>query len=361
MERLRRIPAWVYQRYRPFFDRLPPAAGLAVLFWLTAWTMGIFSLEWRLFITGCVLLAAMLAPIFGYLLFVAALAYPLYEISIYVAALALSVLIILAFFIRDRLAAMVLFLSAPLLMTGQLGLIVPIIGGLWWGEWGGALLGLGGALWIKLFAGMCGMTPDLMVLGGQALMTDHLVARFQEANSYQTLIWIADPLAPDGQILLRHVLEILGWGLAGYGVGLMRARMEEMPRPGVGLAAGVGLGLVGLIIGSWALPVALALRDMSSASISNLLDFLLKYGWNSLIAVGAFSLLRGLMRPVVPPAPVQVDVRPASLKQPPPVPSPPLSPPAREKAEQKPAQQAWAGPQTREEEPPPDIIMIDLD
>jgi hypothetical protein len=355
MERLRRVPAWVYQRYQPFFDRLPPAVGLAALFWLTAQTIDVFSLEWRLFITGSVLLAALVAPIAGYLLFVVAAAYPLYEISIYVAALALSVLIILAFFIRERLAAMTLFLSAPLLMAGQMGLIVPVIGGLWWGEWGGALLGLGSGLWIKLFTGMCGMTPDLMTVGGQALATDHLIARFQAANSYQTLIWMAGPLAPNAETLLLHVLEILGWGLTGYGVGLMRARMAEMSRPGAGLASGVGLGLVGLIIGSWAIPVGLTLRDASAASISNLLDFLLQYMWNSLIGVGAFGLSRGLMRPVVAPSPAQVDVQPAPQQ------APVAAASSKPKAEQKPARQAWAGPQTREEEPPSDIIMIDLD
>ncbi|HDQ71696.1 MAG TPA: hypothetical protein ENN19_06320 [Chloroflexi bacterium] len=349
------MPAWFYQRYRCFFDRLAPAAGLAALFWLTAQTMDVFSLEWQLFIAGSVLLAALIAPIAGYLLFVAAVAYPLYTISIYVAALALSALVILAFFIRDHLAPLVLLLSMPLLMTGRMGLLAPFLAGLWWGEWGGVLVGLGSGLWLKLFAGMCGMSPDLMALGGQPLATGHLIARFQTANSYQTLIWMANPLAPDAQTLLLHVLEILGWGLTGYGVGLMRTRMEEMPRPGVGLVAGVSLGLLGLILGSWAIPVGLALRDTSGTSISNLLDFLVECGWNALIAMGTFGLSRYMRRPVAPSKPMRVDTRPIPAGQAQPAPQP------ESKPHSGPRPPAWAGPQVREEEAPSDIIMIDLD
>ena len=343
MWRIRVGPAWLYQRCRVFFDRLVPALGIAWLFVLTDRATGTFPGEWLWFIAGSILVAGLAAPLVGYALFVLALAYPLYSISIYVAALALAVLIVLGFFVTRHFAAIVLVLTIPLLSACRIAPLVPLLAGLWWAEWGGVLVGMGSALWLKAYAGMCGATPDLVQLGGQALAGQQLIDRFQVADSLQTLLQLAEPLAPDPQTLLLHILEILGWGLAGYGVGVVRRRMESAQRPAICLVASIGAGLLGLCFGSIVVPVALGLREASDSPISVLLGFLVQCITSGVIALALYGGSRYLLRPVVLPT----RSRSESYR--------PSAPP-------EPVPQSWTRPQpVANEDEPTDIIMIDLD
>jgi hypothetical protein len=345
MERIRRMPAWLYQRYRPLFDRLFPSLGMALIFVLVNQATDTFSSAWLGFVAGAILATGLTAPVVGYVLFVLALAYPLYSISIYVAALALSILILFAFFVPRHLAALVLVLATPLLITYRITWVVPLLAGLWWAEWGGVLVGMGGALWLKTFAGMCGATPDFIRLGGQRLATPWLIARFHTANSLQTLVWLVEPLAPDSQTLLLHVLEILGWGLAGYGVGLMRQRNQGSSRPSLGILASIVVGALALSFGSLLLPMALGLRQASDLPISLLSGFLLECSWSGVIAMGLYRVSRYLARPAVLPVRSRTEPRRPSTQ------------PAPE-----PAPRPWVHPQPRaSEDEPTDIIMIDLD
>ncbi len=308
--RLSKAGAWLYQRYRVFFDRLPAALGMAYLFFLTARSTDAFSSEWRIFIAGGVLVAGMARPIAGYLTFLLALAYPLYSISIYIAALALAVLIPLAFFIEEYLSALVLVLAAPLLSIYRVAPLAPLLAGLWWAEWGGVLVGLGSVFWLKTFAGMCGATLDLTQLGGVPLAAGRLIDRFHTANSLQTLLWMAEPwlghssldvgrvsipAASDSQTLLLHVIELLGWGLAGYGVGLAHRLMREKSRSFGGILVGVLVGILGIVIGSLGLPMALGLRKKLALSI----PFVVECCWSGLIAVAAYGVYHYLNRPAV--------------------------------------------------------------
>lgn len=300
--RLGKAGAWFYQRYRVVFDRLPAALGMAYLFFLVARSTDAFSSEWRIFIAGGVLVAGMARPIAGYLTFLLALAYPLYSISIYIAALALAILIPLAFFIEEYLAGLVLVLAAPLLSIYRVAPLAPLLAGLWWAEWGGVLVGLGSAFWLKTFAGMCGATLDLTQLGGVPLAAGRLIDRFHTANSLQTLLWVAEPWlgqSSDSQILLLHVIELLGWGLAGYGVGLMHRLMQEKSRSFGGIVlfeiSGVLVGLLGMGIGSLGLPMALGLRKKLALSI----PFVVECCWSGAIAVAAHGVYHYLNRPAV--------------------------------------------------------------
>ena len=273
------------------------------------------------------------------------LAYPLYSISIYLAALALSILILLAFFVTRHFTALVLVLAIPLLVALRVTWAVPLLAGLWWAEWGGVLVGMGGALWLKVFVGMCGVTPDFVRLSGQTMVVDRLIDRFHAANSLQTLLWLTEPLIPDSQTLLFHILEVLGWGLAGYGVGLMRRRIEGMSRRSLGVLASMVVGCLGLGIGSLALPAALDLREASDLPISLLLNFLLECGKSSIIVVGLYGVSRYLARPAVLPALSRIESHRSSVQ-----PTP------------EPAPQPWVPSQSRvKEDEPTDIIMIDLD
>jgi hypothetical protein len=172
-----------------------------------------------------------------------------------------------------------------------------------------------------------------------------LIDRFHTANSLQTLHWLTEPLAPDSQTLLLHIIEILGWGLAGYGVGLMRRRMEGMLRRNLGLLTSIVVGFLGLGIGSLALPMALGLRQASDLSISLLVNFLLECVKGGVIVIGLYGVSHYLNRPVVLSTPSRIKAR-RSFVQP----------------EPEPAPQPWVRPQPPvDEDKPTDIIMIDLD
>lgn len=358
MERVSVMPDWLYQRYRPFCDRLIPALGMAFLFVLTDQVVGAFSREWRLFIAGGVLVAGLVKPIVGYVLFVLVLAYPLYSISIYIAALALTVLSLLAFFPTRYLTAIILVIAIPLLALYRVALIVPLLAGLWWAEWGGVLAGLGSALWLKVFVGMCGMTPDLTQLGGQSLAVHQLVTRFHTANSLQTLLWLAEPFVPglvesptpDTRTLLLHIFEVFGWGLAGYGVGLMRQRVLGSSRLNVALLASVSAGLLGLWLGSLVVPIALSLREPFVFSA----PFVVECCWGGIMAMGIYRVSHYLTRPVVQP------LRSRSERYRSPSYYLSSTGEGREEEAIESATQAWEHPQSRDDEQA-DIIMIELD
>lgn len=339
VNRISLIPALFYQRYRPLWDRLPFALGMAGLFTLIAQATAVFPVDWRTFIAVSVLIAGLVKPIAGYVFFVLALTLPLRSISIYIAALALALLILPIFFLNRHLTAVVLILVAPILSQHRIALMIPFLAGMWWFEWGGVLAGLGSAAWLKIFAGMCGIVPDLAQLSGRPLPAGQLIARFHEADSLQTLLWLVQPLTSDSQALLLHTLQILAWGLTGYGVGLVRRRIDGMRRPGVGLVASVGAGLVGLGVGSVGIPLALDLLELSDAHLS----FLMECVWNGAAAMAVYAAYGSLARPAVTPSPNRID---------------PYRPPTRPALDSDPA--LVARPRPRDEEQT-GIIMIDLD
>lgn len=356
IEWLRNALAWFYQRYRPFFDRLPAAIGMAVLFTLVDRSTGAFPVEWRTFIAAVIFTSGLALPIAAYILFIVALAYPLFTISIYIAALALSVLIVWAFLFSRHLTAVVLVLAAPLIAPYRLAPLVPLLAGLWWGEWGGVLAGMGSALWLKLFAGMCGAAPTLTRLSAQTWSVEHLLTRFHTANSLQTLLWMGEPLAPHPQALLLNILEVLGWALAGYGIGVMGRRIDRMARPYLGLLAGFSAGLLGAGLGSIAAPQALGLLQPSALSISHLADFLIEWGVSGVVTAALYAAYRALNRPVIPLSLRKVGVtrkyQEASKKG-----GVQAEAPAMLVADE--ARPTWIG--TGHEEEQEDIIMIDLD
>lgn len=337
MRRISLFPAWLYQRFRPLCDHLLPALGMAGIFLLVAQATDLFPSEWCAFIAAGVLISGLITPVAGYVLFVLSLVLPLYSISIYVAALSLAALLPPIFFLPRFLPAVILVIAAPILAQYQIALALPFLAGLLWAEWGGALVGLGSALWLKIFAGMCGAMTDLTRLGSQPLEASQLIARFQAANSIQILRWPLQALTPDHQTSLSHVLQILAWGLAGYGIGIMSHRLEGARRPTIVLLAGVSLGLLGLGVGIVGAPVALGLLQVSDIPLS----FLVECGWGCLIVMGARAALGYLTRPAVAVSPSRIE---------------PYSPAPRPSPEPAPV----TCPRPRDEEQT-GIIMIDLD
>jgi len=336
-------PARLYQRYRPWLSRIPAAVLLAWLFWAADQTIGAYPYEWRLFLTSLLAVAAAYALPWGYGLFIVVLFYPLYTISIYLAVLALAFLVPPLFYMTDDLTAVLLILASPALVPYRLAPAVPAFAGLWWGEGLGTFVGVATAWWLQILAAMTGRAPDLSQLGGQKWAWSLLIERFQQANSLQTLQWALGPLAPDPHTFLRYILQVIGWGLAGYLVGLVRPRVRRSWRgaPWGSLVVVPLLTALGLFLGYAGLPMAFRLQAPGFVPWSSLIDGLA----GGAVAAGVMILyhyLTGPVRHAAFPSPSALDTQP------------PI-PPSRHPAPSIPR------PTVRADEPQDDIIMIDLD
>jgi hypothetical protein len=214
----------LYQRYRSFWDRVVPAAGLAWLLWATTQASGAFPGEWRVFLAAVLLLLGLARPDLAYVAFIFCVAYPLYSVSIYLAAIFLAVLILTSHWAMRNLGATVWVLATPVLLPWHLEAAAPLLAGLWWGEVTGALAGGLAALWLKLLAGMASQPLDLVQLSGWTPAGASTIQRFSDFNSLQTLLELVNPFAGTSQALLLHVLQVLSWGLAGYLTGRLAQR-----------------------------------------------------------------------------------------------------------------------------------------
>ncbi len=251
-------PLQWYRRHRFWWERIPPALVMAGLFWSTTRSIGGLPSDWRDFLTGTLFLAGMIAPQLGQLIFVLVVGGVLYRISIYVAVLELAVLLPLWFFGSPLLFNRLIWaLTSAWLVPYHLALSVPVLAALLWGGADGAWIGVVSALWLKVLANMNGLPADLLLLEGQHFSGVTIVARFQQANSLETLLWMLGPLASNAHVLLKHLLQILGWGLAALGVGW--ARELRLSRWGHLLLVLIG-GTLGLWLGFWGIPWAVQLK-----------------------------------------------------------------------------------------------------
>jgi hypothetical protein len=281
-------PPWLYQRYRPLWERAVLAAGWALLYVLCdAAVVSVvavpanvqafhgsqvpaFAVQWRAFVAACIFVAGLYRPVLAYALFVVAVAYPLYLISVYVMALALAALVLsclVATWVyastrsppfavaggwrRSDVWCIIALpvVGAPLLAPVHLAPVLPLLAGLWWGEVGGAIVGGLAALWLKICAAMAGSSLDLWSVSGWTMAIDPLYERFHTANSLQTLVrligpliglaepWIgggASPSLPDqlslaSRTLLFNLLQVIAWAAAGYVVGSVARWLQSNP------------------------------------------------------------------------------------------------------------------------------------
>ena len=210
-----RYPHGLIRRHISTFERILISVFLAGMLFLVINSFQAYPPYWTLVIAVVVFGATMVSPTLGYLIAVAAVAYPLYNLSLYLAALYLAVAILGIKFYVNNLGATLLALAAPWLAPLYLAWIVPVLGGLWWGAAGGAIIGGAAALWGLLIAGMTGLNPDWLMRLSASPLTANLISRFSEANSVETLNQIIEPLAPGPTTLLYFLLQILLWAVVG--------------------------------------------------------------------------------------------------------------------------------------------------
>jgi hypothetical protein len=230
-------------------ERLLVATGLAVVIYSLTQSIRVYPQYWDVVIIGVVFLLTLWSPVAGYFLAVLAACYPLFTISIYVAVLFLAIAVIGQHIFIQNLSATLLTLASPLLGGIYLAWIIPLLGGLWWGPAGGALMGALAALWGQLFAGMAGLSPDWLNLLGILPDVHFSASGFSSANSLETLRLLFAPFFPNPTTLLYYVLQIASWAFTGWLVGMLTGKewaQYHRPRATIALVA-TGAPLLALL------------------------------------------------------------------------------------------------------------------
>lgn len=219
-----RVPHSLYRRYQAQLESIVTAAGFALLVTWTLNSLAVYPANWVIVVGVAVGILAVRWPLPAYGLAVTALSYPLYTINLYLAVLFIAVAALGHRVLTHYLGATTLVLATPVLAQYHLHWLVPILGGLWWGGLAGAWIGALAAMWSKLLAGMAGLDPDWLVLTGHAPTSAAIAARFQGANSLDTLLLLVEPFAVTSSVILYNLLQVVGWTVAGGVVGMLAAR-----------------------------------------------------------------------------------------------------------------------------------------
>ena len=214
-----RGPHNLYRRYQGLLERSLTATALAALITLTLYNLSIYPENWVLVIGVAVGLLGIRWPLLAFAIAIAALIYPIYTVNLYLAVLFVAIAALGHRLFVHYLGATILVLGTPLLAQYHLHWLIPVLAGLWWGGASGAWVGGLAAIWGKFIGGMAGLNTDWLLLAGQTVDISLIIARFQEANSLETLILLIEPFATTATIILYNLLQIVGWIVAGSFVG----------------------------------------------------------------------------------------------------------------------------------------------
>ncbi len=238
-------PAHSYlRRHFSLIEQIITAAGLTALLYGIMRMLPSYPPDWSMVILGAVFFLSIWSPVGGYFLAVLAAAYPLYLVSIYVAVIFLAIAMIGQHIFIQNLSAALLSLASPLLGAIYLSWSVPLLGGLWWGPTGGAVMGASAALWTQLVAGMAYVPPDLINLPGILPVIQDPLGRFASANSLEVLQILFLPLAPNSSSLLHHILQITIWAFSGWLAGMLNEKdWAQIRRP----RASISIALTGVL------------------------------------------------------------------------------------------------------------------
>ncbi|MCB0192278.1 MAG: hypothetical protein KDJ65_10080, partial [Anaerolineae bacterium] len=191
---------------------------------LTVNSAEVFPYNWVIVTGVAMAILGIRWPILAYIIAVAAMLYPIFTINFYLAVLFLAVSALGHRLFVHYLGATTLVLATPFLAQYHVHWLIPILGGLWWGGITGIWIGGVAALWGKVLAGMAGMETDWLVLAGRVPDIAAIAARFEGANSLNTLLLIIEPFASSSTVILYNLLQIIGWAVAGGFVGSLAWR-----------------------------------------------------------------------------------------------------------------------------------------
>jgi hypothetical protein len=298
-----RGPHNLYRRYQALLESTATAVGLAVLVTLALLNLSVYPYNWVLVIGVGIAVLGIRWPLAAYLVAVVVMVYPIFTINFYLAVLFLGISALSQRVFVHYMGAAVLILGTPSLAEYHLHWLVPILAGLWWGGASGAWIGALAAMWGKVLGGMAGMNIDWLSLAGQAPQAGAIVARFQEANSLETLLLLVEPFAATSGVILYNLLQVIGWAVAAGFVGSLAGRKwvkYRAPWSILVLTAGGGLIMLGTHLG---LPYWLneAVTDNTIAALKDPTGPLFSLIVVIIVSTTIHSLRETLDLPVAPP------------------------------------------------------------
>lgn len=332
-----------YQARRDLADRAIPAIGLALLLDTLLQARPTYPAEWRTFLLLLVACFGFYNTLAGFLAALALSAWPLWTLSPYLATLALTAAVLLHLVILKRFNWALLVVAAPALAYNLVFALPPLLAGMLLGPAGGFWVGALAALWLKLAGGMGNLPTDLLSLQIHPILLSQVADRFHDVKSLETLQLLVSPFSGSSTKLLLDVLQVLGCGLAGALVGLVRRMNWAEDRPWANLTLGLFGGALVLWSVIFLLPVWAGLQPFSYVFS----DWYTAAGvfLCAVVALGLYSLRYLLTRARKRPA---AGVLPVRSPLPGTAPSGPA--PASSKAGGKPA-----------DEPGKDVIKLELD
>lgn len=310
------------RRHLGMVEQVITAAGLAVLLYGLMWFIPSYPPDWGIVIVAAVFFISIGSPVAGYFLAVIAATYPLYVVSIYLAVVFLAIAVIGQHAFIQNLGGVLLTLASPLLNAIYLSWTIPVLGGLWWGPAGGALMGGLAALWMEVVAGMAYLPPDLVNLLGVLPILTNPFAKFASANSLETFQLLFLPLSPDSSTLLYHVLQIALWAFVGWAVGMFNEKDSvQIGRPKSSVFL-VGGGILTLAILQVALNFWLGAPIAEGAQTALGFAFFFSFIAVIVLEVGQYFVEHPMPVPVPRSAPIQFEVddvpaSPAAMPVPP--------------------------------------------
>ncbi len=219
-----RGPHNLYRRYQALLESTITAVGLAAIVVMALNSLSVYPRNWVWVIGMAIAVLGIRWPFVAYLVAVAVMIYPIYTINLYLAVLFLAISALGQRLFVHYLGATVLALATPALAEYHLHWLVPILGGLWWGGTSGAWIGGLAAIWGKILGGMAGLNLDWLVMAGQVPDAQVIITRFAGANSLDTLLLLIEPFAATANVILYHLLQVIGWAVAGGFVGALAKR-----------------------------------------------------------------------------------------------------------------------------------------
>jgi hypothetical protein len=219
-----RGPHNLYRRYQALLESTVTAVALAALIVLALLNFSVYPTNWVLVIGVGIAVLGIRWPLIASVIALAVMVYPIYTINLYLAVLFLGIGVLTQRAFVHYLGAAVLILGTPVLAEYHIHWLVPILAGLWWGGTTGAWIAVLAAMWGKILGGMAGMDIDWLTMAGHAPETQAIVARFQSANSLQTLLLLVEPFAATSGVILYNLLQVIGWAIAASFVGSLAGR-----------------------------------------------------------------------------------------------------------------------------------------
>jgi hypothetical protein len=298
-----RGPHNLYRRYQALLESTVSSVGLAALVVLVLLNLSVYPENWVLVIGGAIAILGVRWPLVAYIITVVVMVYPIYTINLYLAVLFVAMSALFQRLVVHYMGAAVLILGVPILAKYHLHWLVPILAGLWWGGTYGAWVGALAALWGKILGGMAGLNMDWLSLAGQAPDSQAIAARFNEANSLQTLLLLVEPFAATSGVVLYNLLQIIGWAVAAGFVGSLAGRKwvkYRTPWSVLVVTAGGGMILLATHLG---LPYWLreTVTDTTMAALQDPTGPLFSLIVVIIVGTIVYSLREALDLPVAPP------------------------------------------------------------